>query len=362
MPYNPFSEITFGGTTGQRRSPFQQGFQEVNPFEGLRLPTPEPVEEPSLQQNLARSYQRKRGPASSAYEQWLNNAPDREDYKPGTLDRIGAILSGGAAGWQRPGMGHVVADDILSSKYRRAQEDWSTKGSGLKDAYGLELDENRLDREERNFVLQQIKELNDQENTERDNIRQDRAALIAEQTALLNQQKLRNDLMSDGQIVEDRNDGWTYKIKPDGSVEKLWKTGRSVEEVQRDIEERDLRLANLQDRNNARSSDRSLNNQATLKEIPSLTDKDKPSLISPSQQRIARKDAAIKLLNSPQWGNLKRDGHIEFGEDGELIYNRKKSRNNPDSEKVFEEFEAALQKEIDKILNTKTGSRFIREQ
>ena len=77
-------------------------------------------------------------PAEDKYKAFHDTMPQRGDYAPGALTRIGAALSGAAAGWKDPSSGYKTAQDIVNTPYKQAMEDYANKGAGLKEAADIE--------------------------------------------------------------------------------------------------------------------------------------------------------------------------------------------------------------------------------
>lgn len=80
------------------------------------------------------------GPNNKAYGEFLNKGvPNRDDYKPGKLNRLAAILGGASAGYkQGPAMGAKFANDMLDSKYNEALAQNDMQGKRLQQGAALE--------------------------------------------------------------------------------------------------------------------------------------------------------------------------------------------------------------------------------
>src|SRR5207248_6431777 len=87
------------------------------------------------------------GPAQSQYRQFLSQQlPSKEQYKPGAISRIGAILSGLSTGITRgAGEGYATARGILDEPYREALESYKLQAGRLGEAAKVEQ-ENELNR------------------------------------------------------------------------------------------------------------------------------------------------------------------------------------------------------------------------
>jgi len=80
-------------------------------------------------------------PQRKALEDMINNAPKREDYKPGAFDRIAASLGGFSAGFRDPGKGVAVARDIRDNKYNQAESTYQDKLKNVGALAGMESED-----------------------------------------------------------------------------------------------------------------------------------------------------------------------------------------------------------------------------
>lgn len=79
------------------------------------------------------------GPNQKKFTDFLQTGPKREDFKPGKLNRISAILAGVSEGANHGGAsGFKAAQSILDDPYNEAQNDWATQGKKLEAASGIE--------------------------------------------------------------------------------------------------------------------------------------------------------------------------------------------------------------------------------
>ena len=69
----------------------------------------------------------------------LGARPQRGDYDPGTMDRILAMVIGGATGYNSPGSGGAAARNYLDQPYNQALDDWSLEAQSLEGMAGLDL-------------------------------------------------------------------------------------------------------------------------------------------------------------------------------------------------------------------------------
>lgn len=146
--FNPFESFRMRNLLGsrppvqERPSPtFDTGF--ISPSGGRdmmnRIRTPLSSDE-QYQDEFSRLYGQP-GPAIQAYRQHLDALPNREDHKPGWMTRIASALSGMSAGYRDPGEGIRVAQDLNSSGYNSALQDYANKGAGLRERAGMEQEE-----------------------------------------------------------------------------------------------------------------------------------------------------------------------------------------------------------------------------
>jgi hypothetical protein len=80
------------------------------------------------------------GEAEKRYSDFLSKgAPSREDYRPGKLDRLSAILGGASEGYQRgAGAGIKTARDVLERPYEQGLRDYETKAKTLAESARIE--------------------------------------------------------------------------------------------------------------------------------------------------------------------------------------------------------------------------------
>jgi hypothetical protein len=80
------------------------------------------------------------GEAEKRYSDFLSKgAPSREDYRPGKLDRLSAILGGASEGYQRgAGAGIKTAREVLERPYEQGLRDYETKAKTLGEAARIE--------------------------------------------------------------------------------------------------------------------------------------------------------------------------------------------------------------------------------
>ena len=69
----------------------------------------------------------------------LGARPKRDDYGPGSIDKILALIIGASTGYASPGSGGAAARDYLDQPYNRALEDWSHEAQSLEGLAGLDL-------------------------------------------------------------------------------------------------------------------------------------------------------------------------------------------------------------------------------
>jgi hypothetical protein len=71
------------------------------------------------------------GPAMKKYTDFVANVPKEGDYQPNWMTRIGAAVSGAAAGMRNPSEGVAVAQRIRDEPYRSAVEQYHLQERGL---------------------------------------------------------------------------------------------------------------------------------------------------------------------------------------------------------------------------------------
>ena len=99
--------------------------------------------------------------ASNAYSEYINQMPKREDYRPGALRKISAVLAGmGSLGpyivqngvgsfhnQGNPGLEALKAGNAVRDEpYNQAMQDWTAKGGGMKEQAVLEGQQNTNER------------------------------------------------------------------------------------------------------------------------------------------------------------------------------------------------------------------------
>lgn len=147
----PYKNISFGNETLNSYAPLKQPQQP-----------PEP--------NFFNAYQQlqaqKSGPSMSAYRDFINKGYPTEE-SPGLTTRLGAILSGAAAGFTHPGSGYDVAQNIIHEPYKRELAKYSAEGNRLQQ--GAQLEES-----ERQHNITAVKSILDAQNKQRDDERLDK--------------------------------------------------------------------------------------------------------------------------------------------------------------------------------------------
>lgn len=138
-----FTPPTFGSDT-QSSYPMTKkrlftGVLPPAPQSPIQTPPTPPImsDEEKYAADMGKIYGTK-GPAQSAYIGALSQQPNRADYKPGVMSRIGAALTGFGAGVHNPAQGYEAARNVLETPYNRAMSDYSTRLKGLDEAAKLE--------------------------------------------------------------------------------------------------------------------------------------------------------------------------------------------------------------------------------
>lgn len=123
---------------------FGNGFnfkRKKNPFRALSFEQ-EPMEE---EQSFAQNYPR---PAEkSAYEQFLESAPKREDYERSKGAKIAAALLSGLSGYIGDSGAVERNQNALDRPFERAKEDYSYEGGRLKEQFGIQNARDKQDRD-----------------------------------------------------------------------------------------------------------------------------------------------------------------------------------------------------------------------
>jgi hypothetical protein len=229
---------------GRRRSLFdqpQEGFQ-YPPFDFNQAATdqgqnvvdnplesqPSPTSGSRFSQVYADLADEKGGPAQQKYTNFLDTGPKREDYKPGKLNRLAAILGGISEGQLHGGAaGYKTSTGILDDSYNEAQKDWSTQADKLKEASGIE----EKDMGRRVGILKDI-------------IQEDRNRQSLDEIRNYHQGRLKNDADANKtrgiqySDITDPTTGMkaTYKLFPDGRREKI-DLGKGAQTVDEKVDE-----------------------------------------------------------------------------------------------------------------------------
>lgn len=142
--------------------PSTTGVQSVNPNALQMTPDMMEQDQPQVQggvpqqqpqPTLADMYQQigavKSGPLNQRYKDFLSEEPPRrEDYKPGKMAKLAAIMAGGSEGLTHgAGAGFKLAQNMLDDGYNQAYGDYAARAKRLETSAGLE------DKEDRNNIL-----------------------------------------------------------------------------------------------------------------------------------------------------------------------------------------------------------------
>ena len=302
-------QIFQGKTNG---NPYTQGIQEAtsglfkfDPNESIKTIDNNPKPAPTSALNPTTSAldmpdmsMFDQGSASKAYRAHLDRMPNREDYQPGIMGRIGAALAGGAAGWKDPMEGVKVGKTLHDMKYNNAIDNYSMQGAGLKEAADLENQDmdNKMKyiNDYRTRAIAQAKQADDARNT---------TSLIAQREAEV------NDLKNKNWRETYNENGELILVHPDGTTKNFGKTDKTTE---LGLREREVKAT----------------------ESRAETYRTKPSgsinFVSPEQQYQSEAMAAQEVVReNPQYsGWVKKDGTLvdpssmffSYGAGGEDAY------------------------------------------
>lgn len=270
-----------------------QGVQPpTSPFDGSPQPPAAPQPQPSLIDAYKELINRPDGPAMSAYSKFLSQGvPQREDYKPGKMTKLGAILSGLAAGYQSgPKEGIELGRSILDRPYEMALHKNEMQGSRLGKAASLE----ELGQKGK---VEDVKLLGDLSNKKSDNDRADLLANDLIKTRAITRQEAEQRMKNAGLFHEvNKVTGNLELIKPDGSRVIIGKfdqnTGEKVAEKQKEI----TLSSNLTSGREAARDNRILTREQTMEATRQSNRKELSNVTLEAQ--IKRDAARAKLTNS----------------------------------------------------------------
>lgn len=191
-PPNPYKNILFG--SGEQDDPYQTD-------------EPQPTPAPQFMDAYAELMKHQNGPAMSAYSKFVQQGPPQErDYKPGKVTRLGAILSGAAAGYRDPASGVETATNIIKRPYREAVARNQLQGSYLQE--GAKLEDTSYQRQ-----LQTMNQMRLAENQRIDNERQERQLQNTISKNNLDMQKTLLEIARYGKSTHlDKNTGILYLV------------------------------------------------------------------------------------------------------------------------------------------------------
>lgn len=116
--YTNFSDLT-----APRKNPYKINFNLGDQVDPNVLPPSD-----TSQPDFAKRYQDVLAQdPDSDLKNTLASAPNRADYQPSKLTRLGAILSGAAAGFRNPAQGVALAHSIISNPYDTAEADYESQ-------------------------------------------------------------------------------------------------------------------------------------------------------------------------------------------------------------------------------------------
>lgn len=187
--------------------------QEEDPFSRTSMESNEVAPtQPGFIDVYTELMNRKSGPAMEAYRKFVEKpAPSRSDFKVGKLNRLGAILSGAAAGFQNPGSGVDIVQNALDKPYREGMSRYADEGGRLRELAGLEENEYK-------GKVATVKAIADVKNQEADNKRQDALAQSLMSQRKLTMEETRQRIEANGATFhEDKATGIGYLVKRNGT-------------------------------------------------------------------------------------------------------------------------------------------------
>lgn len=209
----------------------------------------------------------------------------------------------------------------------------------------LELENKRLthetEKEERNYELaSREQDRRERKDVDELDINKDKQEIEHRKQAL-DEWKARNP---EGELKADENGRLHVVDKRSG---QSFDTGLVVDHFN-EKEKEDLRHKHNVDLENIRQKNRIDLARERQKDIKAS------DRISPSQQRVAEKDAASELLNDNNFAWLNKKGFITFSQDGRVVIDRSKA-NTPEINGTIDEFERQWKTKTDERL----GKRLI---
>lgn len=359
------------------RSPQQSPYAErlFPSAPGPQVPQQTPPQ-PSFYDAMSEVYNRQPGPAMSAYSKYLQQPPPGgQEFKPSKMRRLGAILAGIPIGLDKgAAAGFQASSSIANQPYEQGMQRYAMKGEQLQKAAGLE---NEMGKQQ----LATVKLIQDMKAKQADDDRQDMLADSLIKSRSVNMAKAISDIQNAGLHYQmDQTTGVLNIIRADGSMTPVGKFNPSTgEKTQSNREEEQFKSnltegrqkrnailqSGLQQTNAVSMEGMRQQNRVALKETPSSTDKDKPSLVSPSAQRTALVDSTNEVLNDPKYSDLSK--YIELNTAGYKINRPAAHFYNKQSDidainKRIADFEAEVKKRAEAKVNKRTGTPTSRYQ
>ena len=184
-----------------------------DPFSGMSQPIKmEEPQQPGFMDVYKELMSRQNGPAMSAYRKFVEQgAPTKETIKPDKLTRLGAILSGAAAGFQNPSEGVRVTRDILDRPFEDALHNYKSQGGRLQELASLEEGDTKN-------KIASVKAVGELQNQQVDNKRQDALAQSLMNQRALTMKETQQRIEANGATFhEDQTTGIGYLVKRDGT-------------------------------------------------------------------------------------------------------------------------------------------------
>lgn len=251
------------------------------------------------------------GPAMSAYRKFVEKpAPTADEFKPGKVSRLGAILSGAAAGFVNPSSGYGTAQEIISQPYREGMRRYADEGGRLREAASLE----ETDYKNKVGAVKAVGEL---QAKERDDIRQDKLANSLMSQRALSMKETQQRIEADGATFHlDKTDGIGYMVKRSGSRIPVGKFDQSTGERLADDITKMTKQSDLVGTRQVKLAGIQFGNQSRLQEDRQLHDTSMESSrqrnrleLTETRSRLAAENAAkrAKVSNPSELNNIRKN-------------------------------------------------------
>lgn len=216
---NPFDKFSQQGADPNADKGFESSDGGANP-RGTSSNTSNPSNPSNFMDLYKELSAQQNGPAMQAYRKYVDaGLPNRDDpsVRPGKLSKLAAILSGAATSWNSgPAAGMEVSRNILDDKYNERMKNYDKEGGRLREAAGLEENQNKN-------TTAAVKAVGDMQDKAADNKRQQ---AIADANIALAAARAK----SAGQIVVHAKDGHVYVFDADKNKTDLGVLSETPEE------------------------------------------------------------------------------------------------------------------------------------